>query len=76
MQGTVAGTYLHGLFDSGTLTDALADRLMRKKGLDPGCVSSMSHRDYQEKQFDLLADMVREALNMDAVFAAMEAYRV
>ena len=76
VQGTAAGTYLHGLFDSGTLTDALADRLMRKKGLDPGCVSSMSHRDYQEKQFDLLADMVREALNMDAVFAAMEAYRV
>ena len=33
--GLVFGTYLHGLFDSGELTAALADWLLTRKGLDP-----------------------------------------
>ena len=73
--GNTAGTYLHGLFDTGTLADSLADWLLHKKGLESGRISSMSHKEYQEKQLDLLAKVVREALDMDAVFAAMEAYR-
>ena len=35
VQGNVFGTYLHGLFDTGTLTEALAGWLCRRKGIDP-----------------------------------------
>ena len=35
VQGDVFGTYLHGLFDTGTLTEALAGWLCRRRGIDP-----------------------------------------
>ena len=73
VQGAVFGTYLHGLFDTGGLTDALAAWLMERKGLLPEAVHLESHAEYQERQFDLLADEVRSALDMDAIYGAMEA---
>ena len=73
-EGNVFGTYLHGLFDTGELTDALAGWLLERKGLRPESVKTESHREYQERQFELLADEVRRALDMDAVYKAMEAF--
>ena len=40
VQGNVFGTYLHGLFDTGTLTEALAGWLCRRKGIDPSDAAS------------------------------------
>ena len=74
VSGLVFGTYLHGLFDSGELTAALADWLLRRKGLEPVPVQVETHRDYQERQLDLLADTVRKNLNMAAIYRAMEEY--
>ena len=33
-----------------------------------------SHRAYQERQYDLLADAVRSSLDLNAVYAAMDRY--
>ena len=74
VSGLVFGTYLHGLFDSGELTAALADWLLRRKGLEPVPVQVETHRDYQERQLDLLADTVRKSLDMAAIYRAMEEY--
>ena len=71
VQGHVFGTYLHGLFDSGELTEKLAAYLCRRKGIDPGAAAPMPMQCYREQQFDLLAQGVRRALDMDAVYAAM-----
>ena len=71
VQGTVFGTYLHGLFDSGELTEKLAAYLCRQKGLCPEAAAPISMERYRAKQFDLLADSVRAALDMPAVYAAM-----
>ncbi|MCR5295279.1 MAG: cobyric acid synthase [Lachnospiraceae bacterium] len=73
--GNVFGTYLHGIFDSGELTEKLAEWLMKRKGISPGSVRVESHKEYQERQFDLLAAEVRAALDMEAVYLAMEAYK-
>lgn len=70
--GTVFGTYLHGLFDSGELTGRLADWLLERKGLPLAAVRPESHQAYQERQFDLLADTVRAGLDMEAVYRIME----
>ena len=70
----VFGTYLHGLFDSGELTEKLAAWLLARKGLSPESAAVESHRAFQERQFNLLADEVRAALDMPAVYRAMEAY--
>ena len=67
----VWGTYLHGLFDSGELTQKLAQMLCARKGLQVDTAAPLSHAAYQQQQFDLLAEGVRRALDMDAVYRAM-----
>ena len=67
----VWGTYLHGLFDSGELTQKLAQMLCARKGLQVETAAPISHAAYQQQQFDLLAEGVRRALDMDAVYRAM-----
>ena len=71
VQGNVYGTYLHGLFDSGELTERLAELLCRRKGIAVESAAPITMQDYREQQFDLLADGVRHALDMPAVYAAM-----
>ena len=71
VQGNVFGTYLHGLFDTGTLTEALTGWLCRRKGIDPSDAALIPMEEYRRQQFDILADGVRGALDMDAVYAAM-----
>ena len=70
--GNVFGTYLHGLFDTGGLTDALAAWLLARKGLRAEALPSESQADYQERQFELLASEVRRALDLDALYRVME----
>ena len=71
VQDAVFGTYLHGLFDSGELTEKLAAYLCRQKGLCPEAAAPISMERYRAQQFDLLADSVRAALDLPAVYAAM-----
>ena len=71
VQGNVFGTYLHGLFDSGELTEKLAALLCRRKGLEPETAAPLTMQAYREQQFDMLADGVRRALDMSAIYAAM-----
>lgn len=72
--GNVWGTYLHGLFDSGALTERLAAWLLGRRGLSPSETAVESRRAYQERQYDLLADAVRSSLDMTAVYKAMDRY--
>lgn len=67
----VFGTYLHGLFDSGELTEKLAEYLCARKGIDPAAAAPVSMEEYRREQLDILADGVRNSLDMDAVYRAM-----
>lgn len=53
----------------------LADWLCTRKGLSPQQAAPVSHAAYQQRQFDRLADGVREALDMQAIYRMMEEYR-
>ena len=68
----VYGTYLHGLFDTGDLTDQLANYLLAKKGMELSDVKAISHAEYKEIQYDLLAASVRDALDMNQIYKIME----
>lgn len=72
--GNVFGTYLHGLFDSGALTERLAGWLLARRGLVSEETAPEDRRTYQDRQYDLLADAVRSSLDMKAVYEAMERY--
>ena len=71
VQANVFGTYLHGLFDTGELTEKAHRIFVQKKGISPADAPLLSMEQYRQQQFDLLADGVRAALDMDAVYAAM-----
>ena len=74
VQGNVFGTYLHGLFDTGTLTVQLAEWLAGRKGLTATPAAPVSRAAYRQRQYDLLADAVRASLDMQKIYEAMEAY--
>ena len=71
VKDNVFGTYLHGLFDTGELTEKLTEFLCKRKGIDPEQAALIPMETYRQQQFDLLADGVRNALDMNAVYRAM-----
>lgn len=71
VHGNIWGTYLHGLFDSGELTEKIAVWLCEKKGISYEEAEPLEYARYREAQYDKLADGVRAALDMDAVYACM-----
>jgi adenosylcobyric acid synthase len=73
-EGCIFGTYLHGLFDTGELTEKLAAFLAERKGIELPPVKLETKEAWQDRQYDLLAGAVRESLDMDAVWRAMEEY--
>ena len=72
--GQVYGTYLHGLFDSGELVERLALFLAERKGIAVPHVRLEPRAVRRERQYDLLAEAVRESLDMERVYREMEAF--
>ena len=70
--GLVFGTYLHGLFDTGELTQRLAEWLARRRGLAPVPDRPEHYGLHRQRQYDLLAEAVRAHLDLDAIYRAME----
>ncbi|MBR2782795.1 MAG: cobyric acid synthase [Firmicutes bacterium] len=74
VKGDVFGTYLHGLFDTGELTGRLASYLASRKGLTLEAAATEPRTAYKQRQYDLLAQAVREALDIDRIYQVMEEY--
>ena len=72
--GAVFGTYLHGLFDSGKPVDRLAQYLAARKGITVSNAPVETRAAYRNRQYDLLADTVRQSLDMPRIYEIMEEY--
>ncbi|MBI4220870.1 MAG: cobyric acid synthase, partial [Chloroflexi bacterium] len=73
---TVAGTYLHGIFESKVLRRSLLSYLASRKGVAMPWNSStgpdeISHAISKEERYDRLASRVRANLDMDLVYGAI-----
>ncbi len=66
----VLATYIHGCFDDG-LDDKLIDMLFRLKGLDRKTANKKSFYEYRQEQYDILADAVRDSLDMDMIYKVL-----
>lgn len=65
----VFGTYIHGIFDNDKLRRHILDRVRERKGLKPlGEESQVSVKELRERNFNLLADTVRKALDMEKIY--------
>ncbi|MCD8083189.1 MAG: cobyric acid synthase [Clostridiales bacterium] len=64
--GLVFGAYLHGFFDNSQVTETLLFRLAEKKGIRLGQAAE-GQAEYRERQYDRLAELVRQNLDMGLV---------
>ena len=71
-EGTVFGTYLHGIFDYGDLAAMTGSRLMRRKGIDPKNWH-FDPEEHKRREYDKLADLVRNSLDMKRIYEILEA---
>lgn len=66
--GTVFGTYIHGIFDNTVFTRKLLNNIRRQKGLPVIAEVPPSYRELKEREYDRLADSVREHLDMGWIY--------
>ena len=67
----VYGTYVHGIFDKGCIATAVVQALARKKGIWIEEGAFEDYRSFKEKQYDRLADTLREYLNMEEIYGML-----
>ena len=65
--GRIWGSYLHGIFDNEELVFGLVHDIMREKGINPG-ENHLSVAEYKEIQYNKLADLIRNHLDMDQIY--------
>ena len=71
----VFGTYVHGVFDTEEMQTAVRNFLAKQKGVRPeeyesGATFSMAK--YKEEQYDKMAKIIRENLDMDMIYRILE----
>ena len=69
--GSVYGSYIHGVFDAPGVADAILCALCARRGIDASALGSFDAQAYKERQYDLLADAVRQGLDMDYVYRVL-----
>ncbi|MDO9555561.1 MAG: cobyric acid synthase CobQ, partial [Atribacterota bacterium] len=64
-------TYIHGIFDNNSFRRAFINFLRRKKGLAiSSCVNQdkISYQEEKDREYDKLACLVRDNLDMDKIY--------
>ena len=67
-RGNVLGSYLHGIFDTGAFWRAIVNRVRAEKGLDANEGEVLTMAEFRDREFDRLAAIVRQNLDMDSVY--------
>lgn len=69
--GSVYGCYIHGVFDSADVSERIIRTLFERKGLIYGG-GKTDRKAYKEMQFDILAQNVRENIDMELIYKILE----
>ena len=70
--GDVYGSYVHGIFDESGIAQAIIKALAERKGVTFDENASFDIHDYKESQYDLLARLTRESVDMDLIYKILE----
>ena len=68
VDNNVAGSYVHGIFDSFSVAGTLVSILAKHKGVEMGELKAFDIQKYKESQYDILAECVRAAIDMDKIY--------
>ena len=71
--GTVIGTYIHGIFDEEDFRDAFLEFICRRKGAERHAApeKKQTYREFREQQLRDLADLMRKNLDIPAIYRIM-----
>ena len=67
----IYGSYVHGIFDAPGITDTILKALCARKGVSFDALATFDACGYKERQYDLLADVVRGGLDMSFVYRVL-----
>lgn len=72
--GTVFGSYIHGIFNNYFIRKLILDMLRKKNNIksDNNTDGFLSYEVFKQKQYDRLADIYRENMNMDLFYRILE----
>ncbi|MGO5051561.1 cobyric acid synthase [Lachnospiraceae bacterium LCP25S3_G4] len=70
--GNVYGTYVHGIFDNSKVVQEIVTALLEKKGYPIEDVKALDIKAYKEIQYNELAKVIREHLNMEHIYRILE----
>ncbi|MDL2291306.1 cobyric acid synthase [Desulfovibrio sp. OttesenSCG-928-F20] len=73
-EGTVFGSCLHGIFDNLPFTRALITALRQRSGLPHMTLPTGDYTSFREQEYDRLASMVEQHLNMEALIHIIESW--
>lgn len=68
----IYGSYIHGIFDRGRIAETVVHALAERKGIELSSKEIMDYRDFKEKEYDRLADILRDSLDMDRIYAMLK----
>ncbi len=69
--GNVYGSYVHGIFDGPEICETILKTICTEKGLDFESLKAFDIEEYKERQYDMLADAVRNGLDMDYIYRVL-----
>lgn len=69
----VYGSYVHGIFDKEEVAKKIVEAIGAKKGIDVSEMNSVDFTQFKETQYDLLAQGLREHLDMEKIYKILEA---
>jgi len=69
--GRIYGSYIHGLFDKGEIAGRMIQTLAREKGISLEDGIWEDYRTIKERQYDQLADTLREYLHMEDIYGML-----
>ncbi len=67
-KGNCYGSYVHGIFDNEEVSSAIVSAMLENKGIINEIVQGFHWKDYKEKQYNLLADTLREHIDMKKIY--------
>jgi len=70
VKGNVVGTYIHGIFDNSEFTNHFLNEVRKLKGLDK-VDEDFSFKEYKNREYDKLAQILRENVDIDKVYEIM-----
>ena len=67
----IQGTYLHGVFDNSQWTRNYLNQIRVEKGLEPVTDQVMDLKEFKDLQYDKLAAVIRDSVDMKKIYQIM-----